>query len=147
MPNINDLFPSKFLKSADIKGYEPTVVIADVRVEEVGKDEHKPAMYFQGKEKGMVLNRTNADVISEMYGPNTDDWMGREITLFVTRVQGPNGMTDGLRVKAPTRRAAAGNHIVQDRGGFKTSEMRKPDPIEEVTGAPTRNHTDEEVPF
>lgn len=157
MADINALFPSKFLKSADIKGKEPTVCISKLEVEAVAEGEHKPVLYFQNASKGMVLNRTNADTIAQSYGPDTDSWLGKEITIYVARVQGPNGMTDGLRVRVPIRPAAAqrvaaqpaGNHIVQQRAGYQLSEIRKPDPIEEVTGAPTRSlpADGDEIPF
>ncbi len=154
MPNISDLYPSKYLKSSDIKGHEPTVVIASLEVEEIGKGEHKPILRFQNKQKGMVLNRTNADAITEFLGPDYDHWIGREVTLYVARVQGPNGITDGLRVKAPTRRQPAGNGQpqrgrleVEDRGGYKTSSMKPANPIEDMTGHPTRDPDGEEIPF
>lgn len=146
MPSINDLYPSKFLKSSDIKGTEPTYVIASLEVEEVG-DGRKPVLYFQNEEKGMVLNRTNADTIAQFMGENTDDWLGREITVCVMRVQGPNGMTDGLRVKEPLRRPPPqrssaqpprgnGNreHVVEQRKGYSLSTTRQRDPIEEALG-------------
>jgi len=102
--DINALFPSKYLKAADIKGKgDPTVAIASVEIEMIGDDQNKPVLYFQGKEKGMVLNRTNADSITQLYGSDTDAWVGREIIIYVTRVKGPSGMTDGLRVRGPAR--------------------------------------------
>lgn len=139
MSDINSLFPSKYLKSADIKGHEPTVVMSHIEVEDLG-DDTKPVLYFQGKEKGMVLNRTNADAISELYGIDYDEWAGREITLFVMKVRGPNGMTDGLRVKAPKRKPAAKpkpQMKVEQRDGYQLATT------ENEVAAPEN----EEVPF
>lgn len=124
MPSITDLYPSKYLKSADIKGREPTVTIRAIEVEEItgqkGK-EHKPVLYFEGKEKGMVLNRTNADMIADFLGPDYTQWAGHAVTLYVTRVQSPQGgMTDGLRVKRPASQKQA-VPVVQQRPGYKLS--------------------------
>ena len=123
MADINALFPSKYLRSADYeKGEETTYVISRVEVEKVGekdgREERKPVLFFQNEEKGMVLNRTNADTIADLYGNDTEGWAGRPITVFVMRVSGPNGMTDGIRLKAPpkprSQRAAPTQHGPMD---------------------------------
>jgi hypothetical protein len=108
-------FPSKYLKADDLTG-PVQVQIAAVRIENVGTDqepEHKATMYFsyQGRpaEKGMVLNRTNADTISMDLGDETDTWIGHTIELFKMRVQGPKGPTNGIRLRVlhPTQVAPA----------------------------------------
>ena len=101
--NINDVFPSKYLKAAQLKGHEPTVVISRCEMEEVG-DDRKLVLYFQGKEKGMVCNRTNADRIAFMYSPDTDNWIGKEITIYAEMVSFQGKAMEGLRVKPPKKR-------------------------------------------
>jgi hypothetical protein len=65
MPNINDIFQSKFLKLPMLKGTSPIVTIARIDFEPVGKKrEVVPVAYFVGKQKGMILNRTNARAIA-----------------------------------------------------------------------------------
>ena len=56
-----------------------------VETETIGDDEFGP-VHFQGKEKGLVLNKTNANSISAVYGDDTEDWRGGEIVLFETMV-------------------------------------------------------------
>jgi hypothetical protein len=59
-----DVFPSRFLKSEDIKGKPITAVIENVEKELIGqgKDQkEKPVMYFKGDVKEMVVNATNWD--------------------------------------------------------------------------------------
>lgn len=105
---ISDAYPSKYLKSSDLQGREIKVVISHVTIEELTGDrgaESKPVLYFEGKQKGVVLNRTNSDTISHAYGDETDDWPGCELIIFSQRVQGPNGMTDGIRFRIPPRKA------------------------------------------
>lgn len=102
---IGAAFPSKYLKADDLA--QPVQVqIAAVRIENVGREdkpENKPVMYFsyQGRqaEKGMVLNRTNADTIAVDLGDETDAWIGHTVELFKMRVQGPNGIVDGIRLR------------------------------------------------
>ena len=57
--DINAAFPGEFLKAADLQGRQAAVVIDRVEMQKVG-DDHKPVAYFQGKDRGLVLNKTNA---------------------------------------------------------------------------------------
>ena len=99
--NINDAFPSKYLKASDLQGRTISVVMSRVEKEDIGKGEKKLILYFQGKQKGMVLNKTNANNISHLYGPDTDDWEGREITLFEAMVDFQGKTVPALRVRGP----------------------------------------------
>lgn len=95
---------SNYLKSADLGGHEPTVTIASCEMEEMpGSDnESKPVLKFHGKEKGIVLNVTNRRVLEEAYGPMTENWVNRQVQLYVIQVRNPQGnMVDGLRVRIP----------------------------------------------
>jgi hypothetical protein len=51
----------------------------------------------------MVLNKTNADTISRLHTPETDNWIGKRIALFATEVDFAGKQTLALRVrmKAP----------------------------------------------
>ena len=95
--DINDAFPSVYLKAADLKGNKVTVVIDACEKALVGEDE-KPILTFSGKDKGLVLNKTNANRIASLYGPNTDDWIGKEIKLYPTKVDFQGGLVDAIRV-------------------------------------------------
>lgn len=102
MPNINDAFPSNYLKASDLQGAQPVVTIDRVDVEPVGRDkEMKPILYFQGKEKGLVLNKTNARNIANLAGsPNTEDWHGFQIRLYATHVEFAGEQVEAIRIKA-----------------------------------------------
>ena len=99
--NIDQAFPSKYLKSADIT--KPIkVVIRGCRIEGIDEEgkEQKPVLYFNKIERGMVLNKTNATMISGAFGPETDDWTGKKIGLWVDQnVMFGNEKRPGLRVK------------------------------------------------
>ena len=84
--DINGVFPSTYVKAADLQGGKVVVTIDRVSVEEVG-GEHKPVIYFSGKEKGLVLNKTNAAAITGIYGAETNNWSGSAITLFATQTE------------------------------------------------------------
>lgn len=100
-----DIFPSKYLKSEHLNGGEPTVTISHFEYDDIknkeGKQQKKCIIYFEGKELGLVCNRTNWDRIAYLYGDDNDDWVGKKITLYSELVQTPEGIKPGLRVKAP----------------------------------------------
>ncbi len=111
--NINDSFPSRWLKATDVpEDSDLLLTIADVEVQTVGQNEdaeEKPVVTFRETEKGLVLNKTNAATISGLYGAETDAWTGKKIALFATEVQFGSQMTMALRVrmKAPKASGAA----------------------------------------
>jgi hypothetical protein len=98
------LFPSRFLRHADLQGRSQTVVMEGVTLEDVGGDgKLKPVIRFRGREKALVCNATNFDVIADGYGDETDDWGGQPIELYPTRVPFKGQPTDAIRVRIPRR--------------------------------------------
>lgn len=100
--NIDSAFPSQYLKASDLKGAQPVVTIDRVEFEPVGKNkEMKPILYFTGKEKGLVLNRTNAKTIINLAGTaETDEWAGFAIKLYATTVEFAGDSVEAIRIKA-----------------------------------------------
>lgn len=105
--NINSAFPSNYLKASDLGESQPIVTIDRVEIEPIGRDkEMKPVVFFQGKTKGIVLNKTNARKIAEIASsPNTEDWSGVQIKLYATEVEFGGEQVEAIRVKAPTAAA------------------------------------------
>ncbi len=102
MANINEAFPSNYVKAADLKGRQISVRMDRVEYEMIG-DDKKLILYFVGKDKGMVLNKTNANNIATIYGDETDDWHDQEIVLFEAMVDFQGKTVPAIRVKAPIR--------------------------------------------
>lgn len=146
---LNEVFPSKYVKADDLKGREVPVVIAGVAMEKLG-DDSKLVLHFQGKDKGMVCNKTNASRIAYLYGDDTDEWIGREILLVSEFVEFQGKTVQGLRVKPPAKRAATNNtgnnmtsHTAVDRGIYDVMERRKTEPVQNTgQGVP-----DDGIPF
>lgn len=98
--DMSKVFPSRFLKAADLQGRDCRVVIGQVTMEVVGDEaKAKPILYFQGREKCLGLNVTNRDMIMSMYGPNSDDWIGKSVTLFPTKVEMKGKIVDAIRIR------------------------------------------------
>jgi len=98
--NINDAFPSKYLRASDLKGRSVRVVMEQVVTEELGNDQ-KPILYFQGKEKGLALNKTNSQIIAATYGPETSGWKGQPLELYPDKTQFNGQIVDCLRCRIP----------------------------------------------
>jgi len=110
---ISQEFPSKYIKAADLGGREVKVTMQNVEREKLG-DDMKLVLYFKGKERGLVLNKTNAGTISDAYGDDTEDWFDQPLILFsvMTDFQGKVG--PAIRCRVPTA---------------KDNRQARPDPI------------------
>ena len=100
---IGEAFPSRWLKAADLQGKKVNVTIESVGFENIGDDGDKLVAYLKNSKKGLVLNVTNANMITEICGTDeTDDWTGKRICLFPTRVDFQGRRVDAIRVDFPT---------------------------------------------
>lgn len=99
MADYEALFPSRFLKSADLAERDATVAIKSVASEEIdGKD--KVIMSFEGTKKQFVCNRTNAEAIRLMLGRDYTTWIGHRITLGRIMMKDPFGGDDAPDIGA-----------------------------------------------
>jgi hypothetical protein len=104
MPNITEMYPSRFFRAADVPKRGITLVIENVTQEEVNGDgetkQRKWALKFKGEDRLLVLNKTNASILAEAFGNNTDGWLNKPIALRTEKVSFGGRMTDGIRVAA-----------------------------------------------
>lgn len=111
---IGAAFPSKYLKAADFEE-QKLLTMADVKMEPIANDEHKPVLFFREVQKGMVLNKTNARTISKLYGGNTEAWAGKQIVAFSAMVDFRGDMVEAIRLRAPKKNVSqinATRHVV-----------------------------------
>lgn len=98
---ISNAFPSKFLKAGNLQDRNVTVTMSHVVIEDVGDGERKPVLYFQGKNKGLVLNKTNSGTIAAVYGDDTEAWNGKLIVLYPAMVDFRGDSVEAIRVRTP----------------------------------------------
>jgi hypothetical protein len=130
--NINDAFPSKYLKATDLPEEGSQVVtIEKIALEEVGLDkETKPVIYFEEFSRALVCNKTNARTIARALGSEDfDDWIGQKISLYRADVQFQGEMVEAIRVKGqakklekPARPVATPSAAGQDKPKKFTTE-------------------------
>lgn len=98
---LNEAYPGNFLKAADLNGQSVTVTIQSVTLEELGKGrdaESKLIIAFAGKDKKLICNKTNARTIEKLYGDETDNWVGKRITIAPREVEFQGDMVWAIRV-------------------------------------------------
>jgi hypothetical protein len=64
-----------------------------------GASEQKPVLAFNGTEKKLVLNKTNAASIATIYGDRAEEWVGKRITVYPSKTQCGRDMVDCVRVR------------------------------------------------
>ena len=101
MVSVNDSYSGDHLKCADLKGKEVSLTIASVSLEKVG-DDTKLVAYFNGTDRDLVLNKTNANCISQMYGDETDMWVGKKIILLPSQAEFGGKTVPAIRIKLLT---------------------------------------------
>lgn len=103
MTTIQDLFPSKYLKASDAET-DLTLTIARVAQEKMrnndGEEEIKPVIFFAEQEKGMVLNKTNGNVLTDLFGETIEDWTGQKVTLCAVDVDAFGKIQKALRFRS-----------------------------------------------
>lgn len=133
---IGTAFPSNFVKCDDLQGRPIQVKMNYVKFEDIGGD-NKPVLYFLGKERGLVLNKTNANMIAELYGDETDAWSNQVIELFPSKTDFQGKRVDCIRVRA------AGNGTEQQtRATAPRHDERTPPPQSRM-----HEEMDDEIPF
>jgi hypothetical protein len=83
---FDDLYGSKYLSAADLKEREPRLKIGKVEVAELrdksGTIKRKYVVLFEGVDKGLVINKTNAKKLAEAYGKQSTKWIGQIVQLY-----------------------------------------------------------------
>lgn len=137
---VSEAFPSKWLSAADLNGGNARVTIQRVEIEKIG-DDTKPVIYFKGKQKGLVANKTNSRTIADAYGDEMDDWTGCELILFPIMTDYQGKQVEAIRVRSPQpkdnpRPAPAARQSSADMG-----RESDPPPVQQ------RRDMDDEIPF
>jgi arabinogalactan endo-1,4-beta-galactosidase len=142
---MNEIYPSKYLKADDLQGREVRVTMQAVELEKIG-DDNKPVLYFKGKDKGVVLNKTNAGTISMAYGDDTDDWFDQPLILFSVMVDFQGKVAPAIRCRVPT---AKDNRTAAPAKREDPISSGPIDPPRRVTGGVSDNMQmdDDSIPF
>jgi hypothetical protein len=106
--DYDKLYGSRYLGDADLEGGEPRLKISKVEIAELrdkgGATKLKFVVSFEGVEKGLVVNKTNAKKLADAYGKRREQWIGQLVQLYSE----DTSFGKGVRVR-PLRKPAIVN--------------------------------------
>ena len=127
MAHWRSMMESKWLTSMDLTADDGTTRDAAVVIEKVegGEVENeagkkkKPVLHFVGKKKPLACGVTICKAIQGMYGPDTNGWVGKGITLYVTETSMKGETVPCVRVRPvpPAAHGRARQQPVPGTGG------------------------------
>ena len=139
MPSYRDLWPDKWLKAEHLGKARPTVAIHGVQVEKLhnpktSKQEPRLIAEFHGKDKRLILNKTQAQALAAITG--TDDytrWAGHQIVLSAGIAPNGKGTITISPVPDPPAAKATNGH---DPDARLTRPAAQAEPVTETRPAP-----------
>lgn len=105
MTHYKLLHPNDYLGAHDLDGKDYTLTIKEVlRDQELvmqgGVKEKKPVLTFTNAKKKIVLNKTNAKAIASLHGVDTDQWPGKQITVYPSKTKCGRETVDCVRIRS-----------------------------------------------
>lgn len=64
-----------------------------------GAKTSKQVLYFKEDKPKMILNITNATIISSLYGNHPENWIGKQVQIYAANVKAFGKMQDALRIR------------------------------------------------
>jgi hypothetical protein len=120
--SFDELYPGKYIRASEFKDKPVTLTVKSVDREMLsngtGGEEGAVVMEFEETPKALVVNRTNGVAFRALYGDDSGDWIGKQITLHAVpdssglsesgkciRVLGAPQLTKPLKFKAHVGRS------------------------------------------
>src|SRR3954454_20012863 len=109
---FDDIYGSKYFSAADLHGEMIRRKIGKVEIAELkdkdGSTKRKFVVYFNGVDKPLVLNRTNAQKLAASLGKDTTAWIGVPVELYAEMTSlGKEGVRLRIIKSAPAGAAAS----------------------------------------
>jgi hypothetical protein len=103
MADYRTMYDRDFIFHYDLGGRDVTVTIDHVKQGELtgtsGKKSKKPVVYFEGKDRGLAICKTNGGIIASLYGADVREWKGKRITLYPTKTMFGGKEVDCIRIR------------------------------------------------
>ena len=93
-------FKSKYLRGSELEG-ELELIIRDVRMVQIDPNDDAPkVVVFFNDGSPLILNSGNWNIIEDMYGDDSDEWIGKKIRVwFNPDVEFQGKRVGGIRVR------------------------------------------------
>ena len=95
--DYTDIYRSSYMKADDLNGRTAKHTIVGCTAEVVGEDK-KLVLAFSNNDMPLVLNKTNATTLAELYGPETGGWEGKAIKLVPSTTSYQGKMVKCIRI-------------------------------------------------
>jgi hypothetical protein len=118
--DFDDLYGSQYLTASDLK--KPfTSVIEEVDKQDFARQGErqkiKVVLHLKGVRKPIIVNKTNALNLSEQYGKDFDEWVGKRVRVQAERTSFGGKPVMGLRLYPVTN---------EDAPALKSAKKGKP---------------------
>lgn len=103
----DEIFPSRYLKAADLKSKPHVLTIQRAPCEILksldGKETQKVVLYFKNADKSLPLNATNFDAVCAATSCfDTEDWPGQRVELYPAKTTMGGKTVDCIRIRPPS---------------------------------------------
>ena len=104
---VTEIYHGKFLQATELPDGDIPVEMSHYEMVDFGSEE-KAVLYFKGKKRGLILNKTNAYKISELHGDDMEEWPGKRVVMYKTSTefQGRSVPCIRFRDKVPSPKKA-----------------------------------------
>ena len=93
----------EFISEADLHGKQVQVTIAAAALEDIpdvnGNKKQRVTLKFTKGSKRLILNKTNVKTLVKLHGAETDNWLGKVVTLVPTECQAFGQTVPCVRIK------------------------------------------------
>jgi hypothetical protein len=99
--DFEDLYGSQYLAATDLK--KPfTAVVEEINKQDFARQgerqKMKVVLHLKGVKKPIVVNKTNALSLSEQFGKDFDEWIGKRVTVKAEPTTFGGKRVQGLRL-------------------------------------------------
>ena len=138
----DEVFPSKYLRAADLQGSPITVTIESATYETLkskeGKEQGKTVLSFKSGKKVLPLNMTNWDSVAAICGGDDAEWRGCKIELYPSTTPMGGKIVDCIRIRPPAQR---------ELPKAKPRAVKPPEKATATAKAALAEEMDDEIPF
>jgi hypothetical protein len=165
--DFDEMYPGRFIKAALLKGKPATLTIAEVELELMpdpkakGGKANKVIMSFVERDRQLLVNKTNALCLVEMFGRRSSMWIGKRITLQpdivlawgvrkpCIRISGSPDIEKDVRVMLRAGQEEYSKVMKRTGGGKRAAPTQPPELEEEPLDEPGSDYDPStgEVPF
>ena len=89
----------QYIKAAEVKDGDKVAIVGEPYYEDAFDNVPIVAdVEYKGEERKFIFNATNEALMTEHFGDETSNWVGKSIVLYKTKVNFKGEVRDGIRI-------------------------------------------------